>query len=119
MDSRTNVQELKDIVKDFCERRDWDKYHNAKDLSIGISTEAAELLEIFRFKSEDEIREILNSVKKTHIEEELGDVLYFVLRFAQMYNIDLSTTLRNVIEKNERNYPTGKSKGSNKKYTEL
>ena len=48
MDSRTNVQELKDIVKDFCERRDWDKYHNAKDLSIGISTEAAELLEIFR-----------------------------------------------------------------------
>lgn len=47
MDKKTNVQELKEMIKQFCEERDWDQYHNAKDLAIGIITEAAELLEHF------------------------------------------------------------------------
>lgn len=119
MDNKTTIQELKDKVKKFCEDRDWDQYHNAKDLAIGIVTESSELLEKFRFKSEKEIEYLLNSSKKSEISEELADVLYFVLRLAQKYGIDLSQELENKINKNKIKYPIFKSKGSNKKYNEL
>ena len=118
MDKKTTIEELKNEVKKFCEDRDWDQFHNPKELVIGISTEANELLELFRFKSEDDMKRIMNSDKKTAVEEELADVLYFVLRFAQMNDIDLSQAIENKIEKNNKKYPIEKSKGSNKKYNE-
>lgn len=55
MDTQITLSELKEEIKDFCDKRDWNQYHNAKDLAIGIVTEASELLDIFRFKSEKEI----------------------------------------------------------------
>jgi len=120
MDSETSVQELKDAVKKFCDDRDWDQYHNAKDLAIGVITESSELLEHFRFKSQEQIKQMFeNTDKRTEISEEMADVLYFLLRLAQMNNIDLSTELKKKIEKNELKYPVDKAKGLNKKYTEL
>ena len=119
MDNNTTIQDLKNIVKKFCEDRDWSQYHNPKDLAIGISTEANELLEIFRFKSEDEIRDILkDSKKRAKMENEVADVLFFILRFAQMNDIDLETTLRRKVKINKEKYPTDLFKGSNKKYDE-
>ena len=56
MDDKTTINDLKERIRLFCEERDWDRYHNAKDLAIGIITEAAELLEHFRFKSNEESR---------------------------------------------------------------
>lgn len=120
MDSETKIQELKELVKKFCEERDWDQYHNAKDLAIGIITESSELLEHFRWKSEKEVEEMFKSnSKKQEISEEMADVLYFLLRLAQKYNIDLATELKNKLEKNKNRYPVEKAKGSNKKYSEL
>lgn len=118
MDDKLTIRELKDKVRKFCEDRDWDKYHNPKDLAIGIITEASELLEHFRFKSEEDIKQVLKS-KKQELSEELADVLYFVLRLAQRYDIDLATELEKKLKKNELKYPIRNSKGSNKKYTEL
>ena len=120
MESRTNIRELKEKVKQFCEERDWDQYHNPKDLAIGIITESAELLEHFRFKSEKEVGEMLKDPKKKEeISHELADVLYFVLRLSQKYDIDLVEALDKKLEKNRQKYPVEKAKGSNKKYTEL
>ncbi len=120
MDTKTNLQELKEKVRRFCEERDWDQYHNAKELAIGIITESSELLEHFRFKSEKEIENMFNSKEKREsISEELVDVLYFILRLAQKYNIDLTTEFNKKLEKNYKKYPIDKIKGSNKKYTEL
>lgn len=119
IDSETNIQELKEKIKKFCEDRDWDQYHNAKDLAIGIITEASELLENFRFKSEKEIEDILKSKKSDEISEELADVFYFILRFSQKYNIDLSTELNKKLIKNKIKYPITLSKSSNKKYNEF
>ena len=59
MDSETKINELKEKVKKFSEERDWNQYHNPKDLAIGIITEASELLEHFRFKSEKEAEVML------------------------------------------------------------
>ena len=120
MDKETKIHELKDKIKDFCEARDWDQFHGAKDLAIGIITESAELLEHFRFKNEKEIEEMFkNPEKREHISEEMADVLYFILRLAQKYNVDVTDALNKKLEKNEKRYPVDKAKGSNKKYNEL
>lgn len=115
----SEINKLQEEIKKFCTERDWDQFHNAKDLAIGISTEAAELLDIFRFKSIEEIEEIFTNKGRDKIEEELSDILFFVFRFAQVYNINLHNSLLEKIEKNKKKYPLSKSKGSNKKYTEF
>jgi NTP pyrophosphatase (non-canonical NTP hydrolase) len=111
------LNELIESIKEFCEQRDWDQYHNPKDLAIGISTEAAELLDLFRFKNGDEIQQTITN-KREHIEDELADVLFFVLRFAQMNQIDLKKALEHKMAKNAAKYPIDKVKGNNKKYNE-
>lgn len=111
---------LSNKVKDFCEERDWTQYHNPKDLAIGISTEANELLDIFRFKNEKDIYEIFsNPVKKNKVIDEIADVLFFVLRFAQMNDIDLKQALEMKLSKNDEKYPVEMAKGSNCKYNEF
>ena len=119
-DCEATLEELKRIVQEFCEERDWDQFHNPKDLAIGISTEANELLDIFRFKSEEDMGEIFTDVtKREHVEEELADTFFFILRFAQMNHIDLSQILDDKLKKNGKKYPVEKIKGKNLKYTEL
>lgn len=103
VDQQTTVHELKEKIKKFCEEREWDKYHNAKDLAIGVITEASELLEHFRFKQP----EIIES-EKEQICEEISDVLFFTFRLAQRYNIDISTELAKKIAKNAEKYPAEK-----------
>lgn len=116
----SDILELEDKVARFCRERDWDKFHTPKDLAIGISTEANELLDLFRFKTESDMRCMLDDAKKrVRIEEELADTLFFVLRFAQMNQMDLSRILTEKLEKNAQKYPVEKAKGSNLKYTEL
>ena len=111
--------ELLTMVQKFCEDRDWDQYHNPKDLSIGIVTEAAELIEHFRFKSIAEMEHMLkDSSKREKIAEELADILFFILRFAQKYEFDLTKEFIRKMSINESKYPIDKFKGSNKKYTE-
>lgn len=111
------LNELIDKIKTFCEERDWDQYHNPKDLAIGISTEAAELLDLFRFKNNEEIQATVTN-RREHIEDELADVLFFVLRFAQTNDIDLKKALDHKMAKNAVKYPVDKVKGNNKKYNE-
>lgn len=119
-DAITTISDLKSKVKTFCEARDWDQYHNAKDLAIGVSTEAGELLDLFRFKSPEEVEGMFrNPREREDIEDELSDVLFFVLRLGQKYDIDLVKALERKMKKNERKYPVEKTRGSNKKYNNL
>ena len=116
-DDDTTIGELKQIVKRFCDERDWEQYHNPKDLAIGMVTESSELLDIFRFRNPDEV--MSDPARSEHVRQELSDVLYFVLRFAQMNGIDLSEELPKKIALNAEKYPIQASKGRNLKYTEL
>lgn len=119
-DELTIIAKLKLDVQSFCDAREWDQYHNAKDLAIGISTEASELLELFRFKNQDEVAAFLSDSKgRTLVGEELADVLYFLLRFAQIYHFDLSDELLHKLRLNDERYPVEKAKDSNRKYSEL
>ena len=107
-------------VRNFCEARDWDQFHSPKDLAIGLTTESAELLELFRFKSEDQISEMLvNAEDRGKVADELADVYFFLLRFCQRNGFDLNLALEKKIEKNELKYPVDKARGSNKKYDQF
>jgi len=120
MNDQASVAELKRKVQSFCEARDWDQFHNPKDLAIGIVTEASELLEEFRFRSESEGESLMDAAEShQRIEGELADVLFFLLRFAQMFDIDLPSVLKRKLEENERRYPVEKARGKNLKYTDL
>ena len=117
---KESVRELTQLVKLFCEAREWDQFHGPKDLAIGVITEASELLEHFRFLSEAQALALLEDpLKKKEIEDELADVLFFLLRFSQRFDIDLSQALVNKLEKSEKKYPVYKARGSNQKYTML
>jgi NTP pyrophosphatase (non-canonical NTP hydrolase) len=119
-DSNSTIEELKQQIQSFCEAREWDQFHNPKDLAIGISTESCELLDIFRFKSMDQIQELfMNAKSKEHIEEEVADTLFFLLRFAQMNHLDLYQCVQDKLNKNNKKYPVEKIKGKNLKYTEI
>ncbi len=120
LDKKTYISELKEETKKFCENRDWDQYHSPKDLAVAVITESSELLEIFRFKSDSECEEMLrDDFKRQNIADELSDVLYFLLRFAQRYNFDLTSEFLRKMRSNEEKYPVNKFKGSNKKYSEV
>ena len=118
MDSVSTIKELRDLVAVFCAERDWLKFHNAKDLSIGISTEANELLQMFRFKSEADMKEMLESDKIKQISDEIADVLYFILLFSEKTGIDLTFALKEKLKKNNEKYSIKQCKGTNRKYNE-
>lgn len=114
------IQGLTKKVREFCEARDWDQYHGPKDLAIGVITEASELLEHFRFLSDDEAMSLLTDPQqKEEIEDELADILFFLLRFSQRFDVDLAQSLMRKIEKSNKKYPVEKAKGNNRKYTKL
>lgn len=117
---KTQLETLSSLVEQFCDERDWAQFHTNKDLAMGLSIEASELLQIFLWKNKDEIKALFESTsKREHIEDELADIFYFLLRIAQLNEIDLQKALENKILKNGIKYPVEKSKGSAKKYNEL
>ena len=116
---KVSIDKMRKQVQNFCEERDWDQYHNPKDLAIGLSTESNELLDLFRFKTEEQMLEMMQDVKKRErISEELSDVFFFLLRFSQMYDFDLEKGLQEKIQKNNAKYPVELVKGNNQKYNE-
>ncbi len=114
------IDELEKMIAEFCKERDWDQFHNPKDLAIGLSTESNELLDLFRFKSDEQMQEMMQDAKsRERISEEMSDVFFFLLRFAQMNQFDLAQGLMEKMKKNGKKYPVEKAKGKNLKYTEF
>lgn len=120
MDEETTISQLKEIVKKYNDERDYTQYHNPKELAIGAAVEASELLEHFMFKSNEEMERMLKDPKKSQdITDEMADTLYYIMRLAQLYDIDLSDAFHRKMQQNRKKYPIEKAKGSNKKYNEL
>jgi NTP pyrophosphatase (non-canonical NTP hydrolase) len=114
-----DVEELNGAVREFCEVRDWGQFHSPKELGIGLVTESSELVEEFRFKDEADQLEILEDPQRREaVEGEVADVLFFLLRFADLYDIDLEEALERKLAENRERYPVDEYKGSNKKYDE-
>lgn len=106
------LQEVIKLLKDFRDQRDWEQFHNSKDLSLAISIEAGELLELFLWKNNEDF-------KLDKLKEELADILCFSLLLADKHNLDIIEIIKDKIAKNDAKYPVEKAKGTAKKYNEL
>ena len=114
-DSEATVSMMKDLVREFCEERDWDRFHNPKDLAISVSLEAAELLECFQWSGAD----LECAERVPRMEEELADVMIYCVMLADRLGVDPVEAMRRKLEQNARKYPVGKARGRSSKYTEL
>ena len=99
----------------FRQERDWEQFHNPKDLAISISLEAAELLEAFQWSGDD----LVAASKHDHIAEELADVVIYCTYLADAIGVSLPDAMVAKIDANAQKYPVEKSRGNSKKYTEL
>ncbi len=111
-----DIQELQKIIRKFCDDRNWDQFHNLKDLLISLNLESSEALEHVQWKNEKELEELTKNNKP--LGEELADVLYWTLLIANKAGIDLSAAFTDKMKKNNEKYPIEKASGSHKKYTE-
>jgi dCTP diphosphatase len=117
-DSQITVQELKKLVQDFVHARDWQQFHNAKNVSMAIAIEAAELMEHFLWVDGKESGEKMLAQKEI-IQEEIVDIMWMVLCLCNKYDIDLISATHKKMAVNAQHYPVDKTKRQAKKYTEL
>ncbi len=108
----TDIEEIIQALIKFRNERDWEQFHNPKDLALAINVEAGELLELFLWKNAEE-------ANKEKVKEELADVLAFALLLAEKYGLDVKQIVLDKIKSNAQKYPLEKAKGSAKKYNEL
>jgi len=109
---KNDLQKLTEEVLAFTKDRDWDQFHNPKDLAIALSIEASELLEAFLWKKPED-------AKIGKIREELADVVNYAILLADKCNLDIYEIVTEKLKINGEKYPVNKSKGSGKKYSEL
>ena len=109
------IIEIMNKINQFRDDRNWRQFHNEKDLAISISIEASELLEIFQWKTSEQVTE----EKLEHIKEELADVLMYSYMLADNLELDIETIMEEKLNKNAQKYPVEKSKGKSDKYTEI
>ncbi len=106
MDDESNtVRDLKRLAADHATARGWDDLHNPKDLAIGIATESAELLQLFRFKSTAEVEALLRQTQfREAAEDELGDIVFLLARFASKCGYDLSRALQRKLSSDDERH---------------
>lgn len=109
------IQDMKEKFSEFLKERDWQQFHNPKDLAVAISIEANELLEIFEWKTTEESWQILKE-KKQEIELEIADIMHFLIAFSNATGIDLYDAFIKKLEINNKRYPKELVKGKTHKY---
>jgi len=114
----SDLRKLQDRIVQLRNDRDWQQFHTPKDMAISLSLEASEVLELFQWKSHEEIEQYLKTHKQD-LSDELADVLAYLLLIANDLDIDLSQAFEKKMQKNEAKYPVAKAKGKHTKYTEL
>jgi len=108
----SDLEELRAAIVKFTQERDWDQFHNGKDLALALSIEAAELNEAFLWKDVSEV-----NVDK--VKEELADIFNYAILIADKYDLDIKQIVLDKIRRNAEKYPVEKAYGSAKKYNEL
>ncbi len=117
-DAQTTLRELKDLVRAFSRERDWEQFHHPKDLGLALACEVGEVLEHFRYKTDERIRADL-ATPETHraLAHEFADCLWLVLRLADVCAVDLAASLEEKVALAAIKYPVDQAYGRPDKYT--
>ena len=111
-DKQTTMQEIRSLIDSFADERDWQQFHSPKNLSMSISIEAAELMELFQWLSLEDAKKVMESGKtRENAIDEIADVLIYAFAFCIRNNIDISDAIRQKMKKNIKKYPKDKYKG--------
>jgi NTP pyrophosphatase (non-canonical NTP hydrolase) len=113
-----NLVELRDVLRAFAAERDWEQFHSPKNLATALAVEAAELLEPFQWLTEAQSRELPEAARAA-VEQELADVLIYLVRLADTLGVDLAQAARAKIAINAEKYPIEKARGTSRKSREL
>ncbi len=108
----SDIDELKKAIVQFTKDRDWDQFHNGKDLALALSIEASELNEAFLWKDAKDV-----NVDK--VKEELADIINYAILIADKYDLDIKQIVLDKLRRNAEKYPVDKAYGNAKKYNEL
>ncbi|WP_299576730.1 nucleotide pyrophosphohydrolase [uncultured Sunxiuqinia sp.] len=111
----SDYQKVIEKLIEFRDERNWQQFHDSKNLALALSIEAAELNELFLWKKEHE----LTDVNQEKLKEELADVLAYAFLLAEKHELDVFEIVLDKIRKNAAKYPVEKARGTSKKYTEL
>ncbi len=111
------MDSLKKDIAAFIAERDWDRFHSPRNLATGLTIEAAELLEIFLWMT-DEQSERLPETKLDNLQDEIGDVMIYLTELAGTFHLDPIACARRKLAKNKSKYPADLVRGKAKKYTE-
>tara|TARA_A100001388_G_scaffold54817_1_gene37537 strand:+ start:324 stop:644 length:321 start_codon:yes stop_codon:yes gene_type:complete len=106
------MEEIIEKLKKFRDERNWEQFHNNKDLAIALNVETSELLELFLWKNTKE-------VDKEELKEELADILSYALLIADKNKLDIKEIILDKIAKNAKKYPIDKAKNTANKYNKL
>ena len=112
------MQNLIESIRRFAEERDWEQFHSPKNLSMALTVEAAELMEHMQWITEEGSRN-LAAEKRNEIEDEIGDVLLYLVSLADKLDINPLVAARKKLKKNAKKYPVEDARGNAKKYTEF
>lgn len=119
-DSTTTVQALKDLMRAFVAEREWERYHDLKNLAMAVGVEAGELMDHFRWVEGREAKGVMEDPRSAEeVRHEVADVAMLLLEFAQVAGIDLSAAVREKMELNRRKYPVEKARGRATKHDRL
>ena len=105
-----NYEKIKKEIKEFVDERDWDQFHTPKNLSMALSVEASELLEIFQWQKAEEYKNATEKQKEM-IKDEIADIFYYLVRISEKLNINIEEALLNKMKKNKEKYPKESVKG--------
>ncbi len=105
-------------VLEFRRKRDWEQFHKPKELAAAIAVEASELLEVFQWKSHDEVARLLEGPSRVRVEDEIADVVILLSYLSHDVGLDLNAAVLSKLRKNEAKYPVEKSYGNARKYDE-
>jgi dCTP diphosphatase len=101
-----DIKNIQKQLSDFADERDWDQFHNPKNLAMALSVEASELVEIFQWLTPEQAEEIMDSSQSDHVKEEVADVMIYLLRLADKLDIDLESMVSDKIVKNGKKHPS-------------
>tara|TARA_B100002051_G_scaffold68975_1_gene65469 strand:- start:223 stop:594 length:372 start_codon:yes stop_codon:yes gene_type:complete len=111
-DKQTTISQLKSLIDSFVDERDWQQFHSPKNLSMSISIESSELMELFQWLSLEEAKEVMKAGEtRENAIDEIADIIIYAIAFCNRNNIDISNAIKQKMEKNKKKYPADKFKG--------
>ncbi len=110
--------EVMAALLDFRTKRNWEKFHKPKELAAAITVESSELLELFQWKSHEEVATLLDSPRRERVADEIADIAILLSYLCHDTGIDVDAAVLSKLKKNEIKYPVDKAYGNAKKYDE-